>query len=90
MPEMSLKLLVDLQQVNNSKNLVIDKAQITSRELECLSLLLENKTAKEVALQLSISHRTVEHHYNRLRLKLELNSKKQLQTLFNLELGDSC
>lgn len=42
---------------------------LTPRELEVLRLLAEGLSAKEVAIKLAITARTVESHIDKLRLK---------------------
>ena len=42
---------------------------LTPRELDVLRLLAEGLSAKEIAIQLAITSRTVESHVDKLRLK---------------------
>lgn len=51
---------------------------LTKREAECLYYLVRAKTAKEIALLLNISPRTVESYIDTLKMKLECNSKIDL------------
>ena len=51
---------------------------LTHREREVLQLLAEGRTNKEVAVKLSISHRTVENHRARIMDKLHLHSSSEL------------
>jgi DNA-binding CsgD family transcriptional regulator len=44
--------------------------KLSDRELEALSLLAEGATHKEIARDWGISHRTVEIHTTRVRIKL--------------------
>ncbi|MFD1253744.1 MULTISPECIES: LuxR C-terminal-related transcriptional regulator [Devosia] len=44
--------------------------RLTPREKQVLDIILEAKTAKEIAFDLGISQRTVEAHTERLRIKL--------------------
>lgn len=81
----SLKILTDLIQRINQDSLTLDKNSISQRELECLQRLLEDKTAKEIAKELHISHRTVEHHRNRIKWRLGISSIKALRQLFDTE-----
>lgn len=48
---------------------------ITPREKEVLDLLMHGLTAKEIAKQLGITHRTVEGYTSRLRRKLGVTNK---------------
>ncbi|GAB5347337.1 LuxR C-terminal-related transcriptional regulator [Alteriqipengyuania sp. 357] len=47
-------------------------ARLTERERECLRLWLEHKTAKEIALDLGISHHAVEKRLKMARTKLDV------------------
>jgi DNA-binding CsgD family transcriptional regulator len=51
---------------------------LSEREKECLFFLLRRKTAKEIGTILSLSHRTVEDHIERIRLKLKCQSTCEL------------
>ena len=47
-------------------------ARLTAKERECLRLWLEHKTAKEIALDLGISHHAVEKRLKMARTKLDV------------------
>lgn len=51
---------------------------LSARELECLVLTANNKTAKEIGKLLCLSPRTVEEYLLSLRTKLGCNSKSEL------------
>ncbi len=51
---------------------------LTPREVEILRLLLKGYSAGQTARQLSRSHRTVEHHIERIKMKLLCSSKSEL------------
>ena len=51
---------------------------LTPRELEVLRLLAEGYSAKEVALKLDITSRTVESHIDKLRLKTRARNRTHL------------
>jgi DNA-binding NarL/FixJ family response regulator len=51
---------------------------LTSRELQCAYYLLEGMTAKGIASQLNISHRTIEAHIDNIKHKLSCKNKIQL------------
>jgi DNA-binding CsgD family transcriptional regulator len=51
---------------------------LTKREMECFLCLLKGRTFKEIADELNISPRTVEHYAKSLRLKLNCLSKSEL------------
>lgn len=52
--------------------------QFTIRESECLFLLVRGQTAKEIALVLDISPRTVQTHFENIKLKLNVSSRSQI------------
>lgn len=51
---------------------------LTPKESECLFYLLRHKTAKEIAVILQKSHRTIEDTINRIREKLNCHNKKDI------------
>ena len=53
-------------------------ASLTAREIEVMNCLLDGKTAKETARQLYISFRTVEKHFENIRIKLGCKNKQGL------------
>lgn len=55
--------------------------QFTSREIECLPLLIKGFTAKQIAEKLNISYRTVEDHINNIKQKLDVRTKNELMNL---------
>lgn len=63
---------------------------LSKRERECLDLLLKGKTAKETAMLLRLSSRTIETYLDNLKRKLKCSNKGQLftiaETLRKLEL----
>lgn len=81
----AIELFIDLIQLQQLDNEQVQHFKITEREVDCLKVLLENKTAKQAARELHISHRTIEHHYERLKCKLGLSSKAALKELFDYE-----
>lgn len=54
----------------------------TNREKEVLQNLIRGRSPKEIAADLFISHRTVEHHIENLRKKSQTFSKSQLIAKF--------
>ena len=50
-------------------------AGLTHRELDVLRLLATGRTDREIAQELFLSHRTVEHHVRSIRMKLECRSR---------------
>jgi DNA-binding CsgD family transcriptional regulator len=51
---------------------------ISKRESQCLALLSQGKTAKEIAKKLDISHRTIETYYDKMREKTHSNTRMEL------------
>lgn len=51
---------------------------LSSREKQCLCLLLKNKTARETADQLQLSFRTIEYYFENIKDKLGCESKREL------------
>lgn len=51
---------------------------LTPRERECLNFYVKGRTAKETAIALNLSHRTVEEHLNNLKNKLGCKHKRDL------------
>lgn len=51
---------------------------LTKREHECIKLLSKNFTNKQIARELSLSDRTVESYFNRIRQRFDLHSKLEL------------
>jgi len=59
-------------------NSVIDGVFLSTRERECVSLLVKGKTAKEIGKIMKLSHRTVEHYLATVKTKLNVSSKSEL------------
>ena len=53
----------------------MSKGILTKREKEVFSLLIENKTTREIANILSISEKTVRNHISNVMQKLEVTSR---------------
>jgi DNA-binding NarL/FixJ family response regulator len=64
----------------NEKNQTANKIlkNITAMERRVLSLIAENKTSKEIAEELFISHKTVENHRSNICAKLNLHGSNAL------------
>lgn len=54
------------------------KHPLSNREFSCLQLIAKNFTAKQIARELNISHRTVELHIQKILEKLGFSSKAEL------------
>jgi len=52
-----------------------EKIPLTSKELEILQLIVEEKTSVVISKELAISKRTVEHHISSILRKLSVNSR---------------
>ena len=52
-------------------------AGLTRRELDVLRLVATGRTDREIARELFLSHRTVEHHVRAIRLKLDCRSRTE-------------
>ena len=59
------------------------KEALTSREIQCLSLYINCKTAKEASQVLHIATRTVEKHITNIMDKLDCHAKHHLFDLMN-------
>ena len=60
---------------------VAQLALLSAREREVMALALQGLPSKQIAKQLNLSHRTVEHHRSRLLEKLGVASMAQLMRL---------
>ena len=50
----------------------MNKSILTKREKQVFKLLVENKTTKEIALELDISEKTVRNHISNVMQKLDV------------------
>ena len=55
----------------------IDINQFSEREKDVIKLLLQGKSNKQIALELSISNRTVEFHLGNIYAKLGVTSRTE-------------
>lgn len=53
----------------------LDEAYLTSQQYNCLRLLAEGKTSKEIAKELALSYRSIEHYLDHIKVKLNLQYK---------------
>ncbi len=60
----------------NMQNSTTD--QLTQRQQECLYCLVTGMTIKQIATELGLSPRTVEHHIESIKNKLRCNSRSEL------------
>jgi DNA-binding NarL/FixJ family response regulator len=61
-----------------SKRLSGDSQKLTAREREVLKLIAEGKQTKEIAVELSVSIKTVDTHRQRIMKKLDMHSAVEL------------
>lgn len=52
--------------------------QLSSRQLECLQHLVSGHTAKEIAILMNLSVRTVEHYLDAVKIKMHCRSRLEL------------
>lgn len=55
-----------------------DTGSLTPREKEVLGLVVEGFSAKKIAIELGIAHRTVECHIEHLRMKMNSRNRAQM------------
>tara|TARA_R110000868_G_scaffold272378_1_gene531653 strand:- start:1177 stop:1911 length:735 start_codon:yes stop_codon:yes gene_type:complete len=71
--------LLDVSQQNKEKPPVrVNNINLSKREFECLELTVRGYTAKRIAKELAISHRTVEEYITNIRVKAGAESKAAL------------
>lgn len=54
------------------------QSQYSPRQLECMKLIVQGQSAKEIAKTLNISHRTVEDYIQTLKYKFSAKNKSEL------------
>ena len=69
--------MADLQDSASRSNLVLI-ISLTPRERDVLALLAQGLSAKEVAIELAITARTVESHIDKLRLKTRTRNRTHM------------
>lgn len=76
---MQTGLLMPSQAVASSlPGLIIDDVYFDERDQQILYLTVRGKTAKNIARIISISHRTVEHRIEKIKLKLSVATRSEL------------
>lgn len=73
-----------LDNVTNINQCLKQAALLTKQEKECMKYLLEGKTAKETALCMKLSFRTVEYYFENIKDKLTCYRKRDLFTYARL------
>lgn len=61
---------------------------LTSQQYNCLRLLAEGKTSKEIAKELALSYRSIEHYLEHIKVKLNLQYKPDLIRFFRSSYGE--
>jgi len=85
---LAFKNSLELPSLEVKKYFLDNNVTLSSRELACAKLLMEGKSAKLIAQALSLSPRTIETHLNRLKAKLNCQSKPSLiSKLINLNIN---
>src|SRR5262249_52667245 len=51
---------------------------LSTKERRCLYYLIKGKSAREIALALGLSKRTIEHHLENIKFKMNVTSKSEL------------
>ncbi len=74
----NLGLLNPGNNLNSAIGTEINNTYLSKRQTSCARLLLNGKTAKEIALSLNLSHRTVEHYIETIKNKFNCYSKAEL------------
>lgn len=76
-----LGLLREPTFISEEKQLLLNLQNIgiglSHRELQCAHLMVRGKNAKTIAKMLSLSPRTIEHHIDNIKIKLNVTSKYQ-------------
>jgi LuxR family quorum-sensing system transcriptional regulator SolR len=71
-----------LQPKNFKLNYNSANQRLSPREIQCLKLLAQAKTAKEIGEMLAISHRTVESYFQDIKNKFNLQNRSELVELY--------
>ncbi|MBO6608010.1 MAG: response regulator transcription factor [Psychroserpens sp.] len=87
-PVLILSLILNFLLFQKSKNTSkkfhdTAKAQLTKQEQNVLELLLQEKSNKDIAEALFVSVSTIKTHVNNIYKKLNVNSREEINTLFN-------
>lgn len=82
LPKNRITLPIVENPIDNQQHfkIISNESKLTNRQMECAKLLMNGKTAKEIARSLGLSPRTVEYYLTNIKLKLECNNKVELVT----------
>jgi DNA-binding CsgD family transcriptional regulator len=75
-----IKFLLAINAFDNN----LENIAFSEREMQCASLLLQGKTARETAQIINLSSRTVEDYINAIKNKLNCHYKKDLISKLNI------
>ena len=79
-----INVLLFQRSKHSSKKFANDiKAQLTKQEQNVLELLLQEKSNKDIAETLFVSVSTIKTHVNNIYKKLNVNSREEINSLFN-------
>lgn len=74
--------LLGIDAADNVKKFILKKKQfiygLTKRQTDCLYYLEKNMTMRQIALQLELSPRTIEHYIEAIKIKLNCDSKAEM------------
>lgn len=59
-------------------SLLKEEKLLTKRQLDCLFYLVKGMTAKQIAKKLDLSHRTIEHYIDAIKIKLKCENRRDL------------
>lgn len=54
------------------------KRHLSKRELQCLQLSIRGKSARQAAIEMGISQRTVEEYLNNIKRKMGVKTKAEM------------
>jgi DNA-binding CsgD family transcriptional regulator len=84
---MHLKVTADTTPVNVIHKSLHMPVHLSSQHAKCLLLLIQGKSAKEIARNMQLSHRTVEHYIEKIRRQLGCSSTKELIAAYSDQLS---
>ncbi len=62
--------------------LLFKDKKITKREIECINLIKQGHTSREIAQKFHRSQRTIEKHIENIKEKLDCKEKKDILSIF--------
>lgn len=72
------KIILTMNDIHNENMSLKDMLNLSNRQFECTTLLLEGLKCKEIGKKLNLSPRTVEDYLGALKKKLGCNTMKEL------------